>query len=602
MLITASLQCVLKYAEQLVVHRQRWTSLPMQHSPYDQSDDEASEDTDQEREGEEQDDEDEEGEERQNLGRRQRCFSAQLEQHVEEGDQIDQKYSQNQSDSDPPPSGIGSNSSRSARLFVHHHRASASSPFLESSDKNNKRKRGNNIRSNISSFFGFKKHKVVGHNKNDIETQDNFQVMHIDNSEEDEEDDEDDHEKVDFFYNNIFLKYFHEQNKVKAKLPRSVIISSMYLGGSGAFLAIAPLCMWDFTMSASFAASLLFISIIDAKKIDTEFKPDIDTAGAIRKLKWMRWSFHFCALVSVFLILWLDTREEIEYYALPIIESVETSLYPIVQFAPVETTPPPPNTSMFNDSTHALEPATFHENSVPFKNQGTLVLEGHTGLAFKWPLIILSASSPIFLRAGGGGVSTFYYSLPPSQTLETGLPVSTILAILVLCWHNPNEQIVRDVESMIDIKTALPMFLICPLCVAAALAFVLYGFKRRSSGIISVVLLLIMCVRQQISNKHKLQSKLDWASLLNTIHALFLVCVYLWYKNSVQIPMQQRRTGPRKPFLVPSHPSNQKKIKQQHPHSSSPSCSPPHSDPNFLIEDAGDEVGANHKDKSTSSP
>ena len=35
-----------------------------------------------------------------------------------------------------------------------------------------------------------------------------------------------------------------DEEEAEAELPREAVISSMYLGGSGAFLAIPPLCMW----------------------------------------------------------------------------------------------------------------------------------------------------------------------------------------------------------------------------------------------------------------------------------------------------------------------------------------------------------------------
>lgn len=574
MLITASLKCVLKYAEQ-VAHHHKW-GMHYQQSPYHYEEHEEQE----EEEMQESDSSDSDSEEARNKttsfkmrplwrsgGKGTDAASCgiptELEEHVEEGNQIKHKDGHQEAHGNASLSDVSGDDPSGSSSFMHHHRSSVSSHFLKQELPKTK---GQNIQDHISSFFGFDKKKKARrvHEAEDLEIQDE---LGKEDEEEDEQDSDSENRRLNFFYNNFMLKYFQEQSRLRQRLPRSVIISSMYLGGSGAFLAIAPLCMWDFTMSASFAASLLFISIVDAKKVDSEFKPDVDTAGTIRKIKWMRWSFHACALVSVFLILWLDTREEIEYYAVPIIESVESSLYPIVQIAPSPSTPLAPNTS-------------FREGTVPFKTQGTLIFEGRTGLAYKWPLIILSASSPIFLRAGGGGVSKFYYSLPPSQTLETGLPVSTILAILVLCWHNSSELIMRDIQSMIDFKTALPMFLVCPLCVAAALAFVLYGFKRRSSGIISVVLLLIMCVRQQISAKHRLQSRLDWMALLNTVHSMFLVGVYMWYKHKVQIPDHQRHTWSRKPLL--------KKNKTQPVRRTSI----PPSDSNFMIESEESEPPA----------
>jgi len=302
------------------------------------------------------------------------------------------------------------------------------------------------------------------------------------------------------------------------QLPRSIIISSMYLGGSGAYLAILPLCMWDFTMSASFILSLLVISCVDAKHSCKDFKPNVDTASALRNLKCMRAFYHVMAFVSLILVIWIDTKEEIIYYMIPMLTTPSLDL-------------------------HFLVP-----NQTDVSKPPALVLEGQTGLAFKWPLIILSASSPIFLRAGGGGIGRFFYSLPPSQTLETGLPVSTILAILILCWHSPTEHILREIQTMINYKTAIPMFVLCPLLIAAILAFVLYAFKRRSAGIVSVILLVVMCVRQQIATIRHPKTSLDWISISTSIHTVGFLAVYMLYKRRVLLSEQSTWTP--KPVVI----------------------------------------------------
>lgn len=291
-----------------------------------------------------------------------------------------------------------------------------------------------------------------------------------------------------------------ENTQNRYRIPRAIIISSMYLGGSGAYLAILPLCMWDFTMSASFVLSLVVISCVDAKRTPNEFKPNVDTVAAIRNLRLLRFFYHLFAIVSVVLIIWIDTKEEIIYYMIPMLNA--------------------PSIQIFLANQTAVSPPTF-------------VLEGQTGLAFKWPLIILSASSPIFLRAGGGGIGRFFYSLPPSQTLETGLPVSTILAILILCWHSPTEHILREIEHMINYKTAIPMLILCPLLISASLAFLLYSFKRRSAGIISVVLLIVLCVRQQIATIRHEKTTLDCIAISSVAQTFGGLLMYLLYKRYV---------------------------------------------------------------------
>jgi hypothetical protein len=156
----------------------------------------------------------------------------------------------------------------------------------------------------------------------------------------------------------------------------------------------------------------------------------------------------------------------------------------------------------------------------------------------------LSASSPIFLRAGGGGIGRFFYSLPPSQTLETGLPVSTILAILIICWHSPTEHILREFQHLINPKTAIPMFVLCPLFIAASLAFLLHCFKRRSAGIISVILLTVLCVRQQIATLSHPKNTLDCVTISFVAHTIGGLLMYLLYKRHVFLNNDRPKTEP----------------------------------------------------------
>ena len=57
-----------------------------------------------------------------------------------------------------------------------------------------------------------------------------------------------------------------EEDEVEEEIrmmPREVVISTMYLGGTGVFLSIAALCMWDCALTIAFLLALLFIAILD---------------------------------------------------------------------------------------------------------------------------------------------------------------------------------------------------------------------------------------------------------------------------------------------------------------------------------------------------
>jgi len=325
----------------------------------------------------------------------------------------------------------------------------------------------------------------------------------------DNEEDEDDYDEDDYGHNNnnnfddnhehqyIFIhgkrrQVVHHFNR-KKMLSRNVVISSMYLGGSGAYLAIPPLCMWDPTVSSSFICCLLILSVIDGGKLISEFKPNIDTGQTITNLKITKYLIHVAVLATICTVIWLDSNNFGEFF--------------------------------------------YHNN-----NNGTIIVDhnnhnkhnsnagGGISIFLRWPLVILAASSPLLMRAGGGGVGPFMHSIPPSQTLETGLPVSILLSILVICWYSPLENPL--LTKLTNMATVLPMFILCPLLISGALVFVLRGFKNRSCLYSSLLLTTILVVRQQITRK--LKDRLDWVALSLCIFSLTLTLFFLLYKQNVQ--------------------------------------------------------------------
>lgn len=192
-------------------------------------------------------------------------------------------------------------------------------------------------------------------------------------NDDDNEDEDDDHdvEEEDITDTSALLS--------RAGVPREVVISSMYMGGSGAFLAIQPLCMWEIDCSCAFIFALLCISAF------TEYTRS-------RRLL-------LCS-ISLTLILAL-----------------------VLIFLSSSTTA---NTT-FNLNTNNITSHHGYNNNI---NSNIYAA------AWMWPRLLLAVASPLLLRAGGGGAgSAFYHSMTSSETLETGLPVSVLLAILVLCWY-----------------------------------------------------------------------------------------------------------------------------------------------------------------------
>lgn len=299
-------------------------------------------------------------------------------------------------------------------------------------------------------------------------------------------------------------RYFIHSKRVvhrTQRLPRSVVISSMYLGGSGAFLAIPALCMWDFTVSSFFIGSMTVLSIIDFDKIVSDFRPNIDTGQAVTNLKIIRYCLHLAILATISSVVFLD--------------------------------------SLVGDDSIVFGHLPVHGSN---GSGETFISSDGIGLFLRWPLILLAASSPVLLRAGGGGVGPFMHSLPPSQTLETGLPVSILLAILVICWYSPLENtLLPSIKQFngIHLATFIPMMVLGPSFISAALAFVLRGFKNRSSCTTAIILSCILVVRQQIHHSRRMRSGSDCAAvalctLMLGVHVYFVV-----YKRKVEMgPVQ----------------------------------------------------------------
>ena len=113
--------------------------------------------------------------------------------------------------------------------------------------------------------------------------------------------------------------------------------------------------------------------------------------------------------------------------------------------------------------------------------------------------------------------------------METGLPVSILLSILVICWYSPLESPL--LKQLTDVGTLAPMFILCPLLISGALVFVLRGFKNRSCSYTSIILTCILVVRQQITRK--LKDKLDWVTLSLCIFSVTLTIFFIVYKKNV---------------------------------------------------------------------
>ena len=288
----------------------------------------------------------------------------------------------------------------------------------------------------------------------------------------------------------------HNNNNTATRLPREAVIASMYLGGSGTFLAIPALCMWDISISTAFTFSLLVVTFMDAGKVANEFRANIDTVSAISNLKRLRLLQQLSVSSMLLCILWLDSQDR------AILMSQHNNNN--------------------NNNNNAAAAAAPNATAAPDANY-YYYLTAAGGA--QWPLVLLSASSPFLLRGGGTRVLR---GMSPSQTIETALPVCTLLAFLVLCWYGPLEKIILA-HFISPLSTLLPMLILCPPCLAASLAFILYSLKARRSIISATILTCALFIKQQALPMHHMQNKSDWmalSSILNIFGCSFAFWLY----------------------------------------------------------------------------
>lgn len=224
-------------------------------------------------------------------------------------------------------------------------------------------------------------------------------------------------------------------------VPREVLISSMYLGGAGVFMAIPALCMWDTAATLAFALSLVLLSV-----------------GGDR----------------------LTARQCLAYAG--VIMAFSAAVGTEVSERMVTTASQPP---------------------------------------LSWPLMLLSGASPVLLRAGGGAVYVggLYHGMPPTQTLETALPVCSLLAGLVLSWYSPLDALMEQVRAQTPhVGVLVAMVVLVPAFLAAALSILLRTLRARATLASAALLLTIVVARQQCATRGTPRTSMD------ALAALLAVC------------------------------------------------------------------------------
>lgn len=290
----------------------------------------------------------------------------------------------------------------------------------------------------------------------------------------------------------FFLRHYHESPLFFSSRPgfnnghREALISSMYLGGAGAFLALPALCFWDFSISASFLLSLALIAFFSDHTKQKDFAPNQDKLHVLTLTKRFRWLLYGTVFAVILGIAFQD------------------SYYLLYSYAP----------------------------------QANRTAEIAVGVAAErpWPTMLLSFCSPLLMRMGTINPRTIAHKIimSPSQSLEAGLPISTLLAILVLCWYSPLDRaLVQASTTELTMQAFVPMLVLCPSCMAAVLAFILRGFHKKQT--LSVVVpLTAACVAVQQAVERKMRARGDWLLVGGTALILSFSLLFHLYRQKVQ--------------------------------------------------------------------
>ena len=258
-------------------------------------------------------------------------------------------------------------------------------------------------------------------------------------------------------------------------IHREALISSMYLGGSGCFLALPALSFWNVSQSCAFLLSLTAIAFFSEHTKLSEFAPNQDKATVLLRMRYLRWSLYAITASFLFCILIKDNQ----------------------------------------DSLHEL---------LIVQNTTVLYTTDYDGGPI---MLILAFASPFLLRlALPHAVLRRTSLMSPSQVLEAALPVSCLHAVLVIGWYS-TPPLGLNLQTKF-LPLFIPMHLVCPFCQVIIIAFILRGFRQRQTMPTVIMLAMVAFIMQQIFGHTRMRSHSDWWLLSMAILMLLTgVCLLL---------------------------------------------------------------------------
>jgi len=291
-------------------------------------------------------------------------------------------------------------------------------------------------------------------------------------------------------------------------IHREALISSMYLGGSGCFLALPSLSFWDISTTCMLLLSLTIIGFTLETTKHSEFMPNQDKATVLKWLRRFRWLIYAMLVMVILGVLFKDNPHVLNYYLL--------------------------SKKALNNTSASITMMQYTNNRM-------------------WSIALLLAFvSPMLLRLALPQAERVNRKLTPSlmspsQVMEAALPVSCLHAVLVLSWYS-SEVSIFDIgrNSLFKDKnlfTFIPMLVICPFCQAVILAFILRGFRKKQTLPTVIIMTITAFIVQQVFD-YRLVSASDWF-LFAILIKLVLLCLYfLYYQNCVILTKRKGKPPP----------------------------------------------------------
>ena len=283
-------------------------------------------------------------------------------------------------------------------------------------------------------------------------------------------------------------------------IHREALISSMYLGGSGCFLALPALSFWSISQTCAFLFSLTTIAFFSEHTKLVEFAPNQDKAKVLRELRHLRWALYAITIIFIVCLFCKDNRDALDLT--------------IAQFY-----------AATNSTTITSLPATR------LYDGGSIIM------------LVLALVSPLLLRLSlPHAVIRTTSLMSPSQVLEAALPVSCLHAVLVLGWYGGNQPpIGLDLQTK-WLPVFIPMLILCPFCQVVILAFILRGFRHRQTLPTVIILAFTTFIIQEIFGQSKMKAGMDWSLLSIAVLLLITAAALIITKHFATAPPENAGT------------------------------------------------------------